>query len=353
MNEQQNPKPEQDYTPNIAGESTTSEAQTNIPGPDNLQEVTNLSAEQQYVSTSIESIRDNIESIYDAMEQPAPVAKWQALAEKYPEAIPALASRVARHDNPDLEEVPFGLYELKAHNRALRIIPKLLGERLGGRLDRYIERRTLKAFDRTAEGVIGFIELVDTVQNPRKQFSGEIGKLYHGMASSDTTAYDYLIMAARHIDNFSGITKIKYADWYGPEIKPETYPLLTGAVILSKSSLYNKVIWNWDTAIKTALPEINEGIHTFLSKQQGSILPRNKPRYAQSMSRAAAETIAPQRLTDATQKVPRVLSALSNALPSDGPQFADHLRDLAQSLANPKLHGAKGKDIVDLIFPPR
>ncbi len=286
---------------------------------------------------------------------------------KPPEAVyagvPMVASVIANKRNP---AIPVHLpteAEIKAMKPWLRDASWLIGkfsQNWKRAFDRVIERIGADTVINIGEKAYTVIQDMENINSPRQQFIADIAKLYAALAKPEFEESFTLfggeervqIPIEEKIENLLEVMRLVRDGYANLWINKTEYPLLARILTIIK---FPPDSLDASTA-GIAGAEMMRGIESFL-KQQGVKNVRTAPRPKEfnllspdTWMRGLAEWFAPEKLARVQNHLPEILTHAKNALPENGPEFAQEVYTLAENVTILKQQGEDDKRIVESLF---
>ena len=269
-------------------------------------------------------------------------------AEVYGQFMPAVASAIAHQNEPALEPIYPTAAQIKEQSRGARLVSGFLGffsSRWAERFDGYLERKARQKLARMAHQSSETINTIGEVERPKEQFVDELALLYQNSLQHPSLR-EGLLQTVQDIanDQTEG----------GPQ--KERRPLSLLSKLNQLSGLTRRLATRSAylrpglvSSVRTAAPEIMQGIERFL-KQQSVEVPPLQSSEKSTLARRLVQRFSPHTLDKLPQQIESALTSVYNVLPADGQRFKDGVYELCKAITVRAKQGESSKALTQKIL---
>lgn len=284
-------------------------------------------------------------------------------AETY-SALSMVASVVANKRNPKIPIILPTQVEIKTMKPWLTKVERFIGrfsENWARKFDGYIEKKGAQVVSDVGTRIINLTEVFRDVENPREQFLREVTLMYQNLQRKETEEgfwgeENEVIVEDKIYNLLHALIEFKINhEW--PDNTPRwlnnhDFPLMLR--LLPKLNMPPDSLDEGKASIAGA--EMMKGFEVFL-RQQGvkkigsAPAPREVDLFnPSSWMRGLAETFAHEKLERVKNGLPNMLTQAYHVLPSDGPELAEKIYDVAENICVLKAQGRTAEEIASHIF---
>lgn len=298
-----------------------------------------------------------------------PVTRQDIVALKPPTdvypGIPMVASVIAHRRN---KEIPIRLPTKEdIGNKRVQWYVDILykyinpfSQKIAERFRGYVEQEGERTVLKTGLKIADVADIAGSIENPRQQLLKETALLYRILQQPEIDEgflYDGEVTVEDKILGF--LDALKEAK-YNPKLLDDTsyalnnrdFPLLLK--LLPKLNLPSDTFDTWSASVAGA--ELMQGLEVFLRRQgmpdiEPAPLPQEIDLFdATSWPRAYAEWFKGEKLERVKNGLPVVFEHALDALPTNGPEFADQMYALAENVCALHAQGKSSGDIAHHMF---
>jgi hypothetical protein len=272
-------------------------------------------------------------------------------------ALPTIASFIANKHNPDIPVLFPTQEEIRAAKPWLSNLEKVLRKlspKWGDKFGVYIEKKSQQAITKANTYANNLIEQIKTIKYPKKQFITELTNLYNHLAEpkyetvlgffedhQEVTSIEQKIYNL--LSDLANIKSGKNHEFY----TKSQYPFLNIIIPMIK-------LPPTTSQIRVAGTEIMEGVYTFLRQQklpQQIHTPQEFDQGDGTLSRELAETFSGEKLEKVKKYLPKILTLIYKALPTNGQELTDKIYEIAEGICILIAQGKSVEEIVEYLLP--
>lgn len=300
---------------------------------------------------SIESIRLrsiiplNWSAVYALIGSEETFSALKPPAAAYP-FIHALASVVAHAHDERIAVSQVSVADVKLARPWMGTVSSLINRfsiRLARRFDGAIQNMGVQTVEAIGARIYEVAHVAESIDDPRTEFLSELKQMLLKLESD----YPDISIEDKIGYVIAGVTDVATrGDSLNQWFNKKDYPLLSAF-----SPLIQGALKPYDPEdVKLVGAELVQGLDVFLRHEGIQLGDSEHYKASPSVERAIAQFFTPDKLEVLKRKIPSVLRLMKEALPQNGPQFADSIYTVAQNIVALHGQGLPDKEMAEALF---